>query len=137
MKGDPLMRISQRWIEAVQEEIQSWMADLMKDAFNPTSLAGFIRAMGIDTSQLYRMVGQQPGFDAYQILGLDKSVSDEEVRHRYRALLRRLHPDTAGVEGTELLLQLVMQLLPLLNLTLPSGLHRLELKVLLMVNLLF
>jgi len=105
---NPLIRISQRWREVVQEEIQRWIADLMKDALNPARLTQFIRSMGIDVSQLANMVGQEPGFDAYRVLGLDKLVSDQEVKKRYRNLLHKLHPDTAGIEGTELLLQLVM-----------------------------
>ena len=41
-------------------------------------------------------------------MGLDKSASEEEVKKRYRELLRKLHPDTAGVEGTAFLLQMVL-----------------------------
>jgi preprotein translocase subunit Sec63 len=54
------------------------------------------------------MVGQQPGFDPYQVLGLDKSASDEAIKKRYRELLQHLHPDTAGREGTSFLLQMVL-----------------------------
>ena len=105
---DPLVRISQRCIEILQEETQGWMRGLVRDALSPDGLARLIRSAGIDTSQLSGMAGHQAGLDPHRILGLDRSASDEEVRHRYRALLYRLHPDTAGIEGTETLLQLVM-----------------------------
>ncbi|MET0060328.1 MAG: J domain-containing protein [Dehalococcoides sp.] len=47
------------------------------------------------------------GIDSYQVLGLDKAVTDDQVKKRYRELVVRLHPDTAGVQGTEFLFQLV------------------------------
>ena len=52
--------------------------------------------------------GQQPGLDPYRVIGLDKSASDEEVKKRYRELLRKLQPDTSGTPGTSFLLQMVM-----------------------------
>jgi len=47
-------------------------------------------------------------FHTYQALGLERSASDEEIKKRYRILLHKLHPDTAGVEGTAFLLQMVL-----------------------------
>jgi len=65
-------------------------------------------------NQLFGLFGQVMGpsspseaFDPYKILGLDRSASDEEIERRYKELVRRLHPDTAGVKGTEFLFQLV------------------------------
>ena len=49
------------------------------------------------------------GIDYYQVLGLDKSVTDDQVKKRYRELVVRLHPDTAGIKGTEFLFQLVTE----------------------------
>lgn len=46
--------------------------------------------------------------DAYKVLGLEGNESDDVVRTRYRELLRKLHPDTAGIQGTGFLLQLVL-----------------------------
>lgn len=50
--------------------------------------------------------GAQPGAQAYAILGLDPTATDEEVRARYRELAKRLHPDVAG-KATEHLFRLV------------------------------
>lgn len=105
---NPFARISQRWMEALQEELQGWLDALLKDALDPAKMMQFVRMMGIDLSQLPGMVGQQPGFDPYQVLGLDKSATDEEVKNRYRKLIHKLHPDTAGTEGTSFLLQMVL-----------------------------
>ena len=46
--------------------------------------------------------------DPYRILGLQKSDPDDQVKKRYRELAVKLHPDTAGVKGTEFLFQLVL-----------------------------
>jgi hypothetical protein len=45
--------------------------------------------------------GTKDGFDAYRVLGLEKTATDGEVKTRYRELLKKLHPDTAGVRGTD------------------------------------
>ena len=107
MMNNPLGRISQRWLEAVQEEVQQWVDSLMA-GYNPTNLMSFIESMGLDLSQAAGRFSQQPGFDPYRVLGLDKTASDSEVKKRYRDLMHRLHPDTGGSEGTTFLLQMVM-----------------------------
>ena len=107
-REDLMTRVLRRWIEVFQDETRTWMANLAKGAINPDNLIGFIKSMGIDLSQLSGMVGQQAGLDPYNVLGLNKSASDDEVKRRYRELLHKLHPDTAGVTGTEFLLQMVI-----------------------------
>lgn len=105
---DPMARIYQGFIEVIHRELKHLVDNLLKDAFNLSMFTNFMKSIGIDMSQLPGMVGKQPGFDPYQVLGLDKSASDDEVKKRYRALLSKLHPDTAGVEGTTFLLQMVL-----------------------------
>ena len=83
------------------------MDNLLRDAFNPESFVRYAASMGIDLSQAPNMVGRGDDFDPYQILGLDKTATDEEVRKRYRKLARLLHPDTAESEGTKRLCQVV------------------------------
>jgi preprotein translocase subunit Sec63 len=51
---------------------------------------------------------QATGIDPYRILGLQKDDPDDQVKKRYRELAVKLHPDTAGVKGTEFLFQLVL-----------------------------
>ncbi len=48
------------------------------------------------------------GIDPYQVIGLDKSSTDEQIKKRHRELAFKLHPDTAGIKGTEFLFKLVM-----------------------------
>jgi len=107
MANNLLGRISQRWLEVVQEEIGKWVEDMTRDAFNPANLMFFVRSMGLDASQLSGLVGQQPGFDPYRVLGLDRSATDEEVKKRYSELVHRVHPDKSGTQATGFLFQMV------------------------------
>ena len=108
MAEDRATRVQRRVLGILHEELSGWIDDLIRGVFDPSRIVVFARAMGIDLSQLSGMMGKPGGFDPYQILGLDKSASDDEVKKRYHELLRKLHPDTAGVEGTAFLLQMVL-----------------------------
>ncbi|GAJ04969.1 unnamed protein product, partial [marine sediment metagenome] len=75
---EDLEKLSQKWLPDFQEEMSKWTQDLLKDTFDPEKMMEFLRGMRIDMSQfLPGMVGQQPGFDPYRILGLEKSASFE------------------------------------------------------------
>jgi hypothetical protein len=103
-----LVRICRRWTKVFLEETKGWTDSFFRDALNPAKLMDLMRQMGMDLSQLPGMAGQQPVFDPYQILGLDKSASDDEVKKRYRELVNKLHPDKSGTPGTGFLLQMVL-----------------------------
>lgn len=103
-----LKRLEARLYGVICEEVQSWMNDLLRDAFSPESLLRFVASLGIDLSRIPNLIGQQGGFDPYRVLGLEKSATDEDVKKRYRELLIKLHPDTAGVRGTDFLLQMMI-----------------------------
>jgi len=105
---NPMTRMGRRVVEVVQQELLYWIDALLKDSFNPTTMLQFIRGLGIDLSQLPGMVGQQPGFDPYKVLGLDSVATDDEVKKRYRVLVAKLHPDASGTEGTSFLFQMVV-----------------------------
>jgi len=108
---DGIMRLLQsqeRILRVISEEVQGWMDALYRDAFNPDAFMRFVARMGIDLSQIPNLVGKPEGFDPYRVLNLDRSSSDEEVKKRYRELLIKLHPDTAGVRGTDFLLQMMI-----------------------------
>ena len=89
----------QRIFSVIQEEMQGWMND---------QLATLVKSLGLDFTQFQGRISQLAAFDPYQALGLERSASDEEIKKRYRELLHKLHPDTAGVEGTAFLLQMVL-----------------------------
>ena len=95
-------------MEVLQEEMQGWASNVSQEALNPAKLLEFMKQIGIDFSQFTGMVGGQSSLDPYQILGLDKSASDDEVKKRYRELVNKLHPDKSGTPGTGFLLQLVL-----------------------------
>ena len=100
--------MQQRILEVILDEVQGCMNDLMRGTLDPGKIIGFMQSMGFDASQLPGMMSQQPGFDPYRVLGLDKSATDEEVKKRYHELVHKLHPDTARVQGTSFLLQMVL-----------------------------
>jgi DnaJ-domain-containing protein 1 len=108
MREDPLSKLSQRWLKALEEEMASWLQDILKDTFDPATFMAFAKSFGVDPSRLAGMATGTSAFDPYKILGLERSASDEEVKKRYHELLRHLHPDTSGVKGTEMLFQVVM-----------------------------
>ena len=35
--------------------------------------------------------------DPYEVLGVSKEATDEEVKHAYRRIMQRVHPDTSGL----------------------------------------
>jgi len=94
-----MLQMYERILAVIREGMQGLVSD---------QLAALTKGMGIDFAQLQRMMRGKANFDPYAVLGLDRSASDDEVKKRYRELLRKLHPDTAGVEGTSFLLQIVL-----------------------------
>jgi DnaJ-domain-containing protein 1 len=95
-------------VKNLTEEMQDWMQKLLSGAFTPASLLYLAESLGINLSGVPGMTVQQDGFDPYRVLGLERTDKDEAVKRRYRELLMRLHPDTAGVEGTSFLFQVVL-----------------------------
>ncbi len=102
------LREQERILGEMRDNVQGWMDDLVRDAFNPESFLRLVASMGLDFSQVPNLVGRRDGFDPYRVLGLDKTATDEEVKKRYRELLVKLHPDTAGGKGTDFLLQMMI-----------------------------
>lgn len=97
-----------RKVQAALEELQRFAGkrtgEFLKDAIDPSAMLRAFKDMGIDASALSG--NEQTGrVDPYAVLGLEPSASDDEVKARYHSLLRKLHPDTAGVEGTVYFLQ--------------------------------
>jgi len=112
---NPLDRIlakgMQSMLKTIEEEMGKLMNQLLEDAVKPEMLTDILKKVGgagMDFRQMAGMVGCQPGLDPYRVLGLDKGATDQEVKHRYSELLKKLHLDTSGTEGTRFLLQMVM-----------------------------
>ena len=116
---NPFARIVQRgfqaMVEAMQEELGRMSQQLIQGILTPDtlrSLMGMMQqslgGMGVDAGKLSGLLGRQPGLDPYKILGLDKSVSDDEVKKRYKQLLHILHPDKSQTSGTSFFFQMVL-----------------------------
>ena len=108
MSEDRVARMQQKILRVILEETQGWMNDLLRGMLDPSKIMSFMRSMGFDPSKLPGMMSQQARFDPYQVLGLDKSATDEEVKHRYRELVNILHQDKSKTSGTNFLFQMVM-----------------------------
>ena len=103
-----LLRDQEKILGEMRNYVHRWMDDLLRDAFNPESFLRYAASLGIDLSQIPKMVGQAGGIDPYEVLGLDRSASDDQIKKRYRELLHKLHPDTSGTEGTTWFFQRVL-----------------------------
>jgi len=112
---DEIANIQNQIFKLVFRMLQGWLQQLMEGQLNPNQIMGFMRSMGFDPSQLGGMVSQQPGFDPYQVLGLDKSARQEEVKQRYRELIFKLHPDKSGSSSTNFLFQMVLAAYEIIN----------------------
>ena len=116
MRGDSLAimneqrvnRMFQRMISVGLEELQGMVSDTLSGVLDPGKLMSFIQSMGINISKLPGMMSKQPGFDPYQVLGLEKSASDADIKHRYRELINKLHPDASGTPATNFVFRLVL-----------------------------
>ena len=103
-----LLREQERILGEMRSNVHRWMDDLLRDTFNSESFLRYAAGMGIDLSRVPNMVGRRDGLDPYRVLGLEKTATDDEVKKRFRELLIKLHPDTAGVRGTDFLLQMMI-----------------------------
>jgi DnaJ-domain-containing protein 1 len=82
-----------------------WMDAMLRDAFNSEAFLRYAASFGIDLSQYINLVGKQNNPNPYRILGLEKTATNNEVKKRYREMLFKFHPDTAGIQGTSFLCQ--------------------------------
>ena len=98
---DVLRETQRRLAEAARQMVYRMFDNLLKASFNEV-----MRELA-DTLRMSNVHPERAGLDPYRVLGMEKTATDIEVKKRYRELLKKLHPDTAGVEGTEFLLQVL------------------------------
>ena len=94
------LRDMERILGEMQDSGLGLMDALLRDAFNPESFLRYVASKRFDFSKMPDMTDQPDGADGYQVLGLERTATDEEVKKRYREMLFKFHPDTAGVPGT-------------------------------------
>ena len=99
---DLLDKFQQEFQEGISAHIRRQLQEIVAGMVTPEMLQEMLR--GIDLEALAGFLGgrggRQPG--PYEVLGLDETATDEEVRARYRELVKRLHPDVAGPGGEHL-----------------------------------
>ncbi len=100
-----LLREQERILGEMRSSVHRWMDELLRNAFDPESFLSMAASMGFDLSQISGAANPQAMPDPYRVLDLEKTATDEQVKKRYRELLRKLHPDTAGVDGTAYMFQ--------------------------------
>ena len=98
-----------RMQQDLANELQVFICELFASAADPATVMSFVQRLGMDISAGRPLSPQQPPNDPYRVLGCDLATPQEQVRRRYLDLLRKLHPDTAGIKGTEYLTQLVTE----------------------------
>jgi DnaJ-domain-containing protein 1 len=103
-----LQQMQQQLLALILEHLQRWLQMISPGAFDPDVFLQFVMSLGLDPSQLSHLVGQPDGIDPYLLMGLEKTASDQEIKKRYRQFLMKLHPDTAGMPGTDRLLKMIL-----------------------------
>ena len=101
------LREQERILGEMRDNVLGLMDALLREAFNPQFFIRYAASLGIDFSQGPNAVSHSEGFDPYQLLCLYRTATDDEVKKRYRNLMRVLHPDIANSEGTNSLCQMV------------------------------
>ena len=88
-----LAAIRKDLLDCVQECL-NWMA---RDLVDLSRLTEMFEGFNLGSFN-FNVTGmaQQPGFDAYKVLGLNRTATDDQVKSAYREQMGRLHPDVAG-----------------------------------------
>jgi DnaJ-domain-containing protein 1 len=102
------LREQERILGEMQSSIHRWMDEFLRSAFSPESVLQMAASIGLDLAEISGINSSKASSDPYCVLGLEKAATDEEVKKRYRELLKKLHPDTSGVAGTDFILQILI-----------------------------
>jgi hypothetical protein len=98
--------MSREWAKRLEADLRKYLGS---EAGLDDVLFGFLDLMRVSrVGSGQPSASRQSSADPYRILGLSQSANDEEVKKRYRELVKHLHPDTAGVSGTDCLFQIVL-----------------------------
>jgi len=100
---DEIRKAQQKMTDATAEMMSGWLNQMLERLRNDPVIGELWSAMKTGSQPC-----RQAAVDPYRVIGLDKTAADDQIKKRYRELMVKLHPDTAGVKGTEFLFQLVM-----------------------------
>ena len=99
---DKFRKAQQEIADATTDMLSEWLNHVLQGISNDPVIGELWSAMKIGNQS-----SGKAGIDPYRVLGLEKTATDDQVKKRYREMVVKLHPDTAGVKGTEFLFQLV------------------------------
>ena len=81
-------------------ELNSLLDEVKEDFQSRAAVNAFIISRGGKQQQQNRPTppsdGRMPLSQAYEILGLDESATDEDVKQAHKRLMQKLHPDRGG-----------------------------------------
>lgn len=97
--------MTREWARRLETDLRSYLGS---EAGLDDVLYGFLELMRGGRGNTASSGARQPTTDPYRILGLSQSATDEEIKKRYRELVRYLHPDTSKTAGTTWLFQVVV-----------------------------
>jgi len=96
--------MTREWAQRLEADLRRYLGS---EAGLDDVLYGFLELMK-GSRENTSSVGTRQPVDPYLVLGLSQSAPDEEIKRRYRELVRYLHPDTARAAGTAWLFQVVV-----------------------------
>ena len=96
---EDMLKAEQQRLQAATAE---WLSQMLQGILNDPVIKQYWFAANIE-SQNRGETNNGP----YRILGLELNAPDDQVKKRHRELVLKLHPDTAGIDGTGFLFQLV------------------------------
>lgn len=96
---DKVARDLQKSIEDATKDLQRSMQEYLSYIINISKLLKMVDKMGL--RNVIGVTGTPiPGMDYYQILGLNNTASNKEVKKRYLEIMAKIHPDISGKEMT-------------------------------------
>lgn len=98
---EQIRKAQEKMTEATQM-MSEWLNQVLQGISNDPVMRELWSAMNVGGQHVHRV-----GVDPYQVLGLEKTATGDQVKRRYRELAVMLHPDTAKGRGTEFLFYLV------------------------------
>lgn len=97
MSNNPFDKFS----DSVKRDLDVLFDDIMGSSLADMSeLLKQIPGMNVD-------VNSDKGFNPYKIMELEPTATNDEVKERYRELVKILHPDKSGSNSTNTLFQMV------------------------------
>ncbi len=89
-------KTQQEMADAANAVLSQWLNQLLRGIADDPLLSQFRTGTKMGNQER-----QRPIVDPYQVLGLEKTATNDQVKKRYRDLARYYHPDTATVKGTK------------------------------------